>query len=148
MIAARRTHVALFVLVAVLLVAGAAACRNGVPPAADIASLQTSLKAAGLQVGPAATPGKLDAALFTAQSALILASKEQVLAYEFPDDSSAQAAASKVSPDGSGIGTKYVNWSSTPNYYRRGRLIAIYDGKAKPVTDALAAAMGPRFAGG
>ncbi len=146
--AARKASAVLFVLIAAVLVAVAAGCGKNVPPAADIASLQTSLKAAGLQVQAPSTPGLLDAGLFAAQSALIVASKEQVLAYEFPDESAAQAAASKVSPDGSGIGSKYVNWASTPNYYRRGRLIAIYDGKAKPMIDALTAAMGPRFAGG
>ena len=148
MISPRKTSVFLFAVIVVLLVAGATACRKGVPPAADIASLQLSLKAAGLQVQPPAAPGLLDSGLFVAQSALIVASKEKVLAYEFPDESSAQAAASKVSPDGSGIGSKYVNWAVKPNYYRRGKLIAIYDGKAKPMTDALTAAMGPRFAGG
>jgi hypothetical protein len=148
MSAVRRTLLsALFVLplTAPALLAGA--CAGKIPPAQDIASLSKSLGAAGFTVQPPAPAGLLDAGLFEARSVVLMASREKVLAYEFPDEESAQAAAAKVSPDGFGVGSKYVNWATPPSFYRRGKLIAIYEGKTKLVNDALKEAMGPKFAG-
>ncbi len=126
----------------------AAACGGSIPPASDFATLSKSLESAGLSVEPAVKPGPVDSNLFQAPSVLIVASKEGVLAYEFTTASEAAEAASKVSPDGSGIGPKYVNWRSVPNFYRSGRLIVIYDGKQTLINETLTSALGPRFAGG
>jgi hypothetical protein len=125
-----------------------AACARSVPAASDIASLTESLEVAGFAVQAPSQLGPVDAGLFEAEGALVVASKEKLLAFEFSDAATAGEAALRVSPDGSGIGHKYVNWSAVPHYFRSGRLIVIYDGTQKPVLNALAAAMGPVFAGG
>jgi hypothetical protein len=42
-----------------------------------------------------------------------------------------------VSPDGWGIGSKYINWSTAPNYYHNGRMIVINDGDKRLVWKSL-----------
>lgn len=137
-----------FIVALALLSAELTACGKPVPAADSIETLSKSLTAAGLSVQDLAMPDRIDAGLFNTTSALITASREKVLAYEFSSEAEAEAAASKVSPDGSGIGLKYVNWRATPHFYRRGKLIVIYEGEQKLMTDTLSAALGPRFAGG
>jgi hypothetical protein len=146
--AANHRRTTALIVAVTLLFTAVTACDKAVPTADSIESLSKSLTAAGLSVQPAATPDRIDAGLFNTTSALITASREKVLAYEFATEAEAEAAASKVVPDGSGIGLKYVNWRATPHFYRRGKLIVIYEGEQKLMTDTLSAAMGPRFAGG
>jgi hypothetical protein len=129
-------------------VVAAAACGSQIPQAADVPSLSESLRAAGLKVSPPAAMGRLDAALFEAEGSLLVASSEKILAYQFKSEEAATQAAAKVSPDGSGIGNTYVNWSAVPHFYRSGRLIAVYDGEQSLIVSTLAAAMGSPFAGG
>ncbi len=134
-------------IVASLISAISFACSGDIPVATDTESLSTSLSSAGLKVSAPSALGKIDAGLFSASGSKLVASSEELLAYEFATEDDAQAAASTVSPDGMGIGSKYINWTKTPHYFRSGRLIVIYDGKQSLIVDTLTKAMGPMFAG-
>ena len=71
----------------------------------------------------------------------------RLLTYEFEDEAAAQEQVGLVSPDGSGIGNKFVGWRETPHFYTRGRLIVVYLGDDEKMIDALQQALGPQFAG-
>ena len=130
---------------AVLLIA----CGSGkaIPEANSVASLGESLKAAGLRVAGPNPNDVLSSRFFSVPGVQFTASGEIVYAYEFESDDEVAAQRDLVSPDGYGIGLKYVNWTAAPSFYQNGRLIVIYEGEAQLMLDTLVAAMGERFAG-
>ena len=75
------------------------------------------------------------------------ASGQNILAFEFSTLEEAAEQAALVSPDGYGIGLKYVNWSEGPQFFHNGKMIVVYDGSQMLVIDTLTTAMGERFAG-
>jgi len=71
----------------------------------------------------------------------------------YPDETAARAAAARVQPDGRTIldptgELMLVDWKGTPHFFQRGPLLAIYIGDSAEISAALAAALGPPFAGG
>jgi hypothetical protein len=85
--------------------------------------------------------------VFSVPGIEITASGQELLAFEFATIEEAEAQAALVSEDGFGIGLKYINWIDTPQFFRNGRMIVIYDGSQSLVTDTLITSMGERFAG-
>ena len=126
-----------------------AACGSGkaIPEATSVTTLGNSLKAAGMRVEGPNPNDVLSSRFFSVPGVQYVASGEIVYAYEFETDEELAAQRALVSPDGYGIGLKYVNWSVAPSFYQKGRLMVIYDGEARLMLDTLAAAMGERFAG-
>lgn len=144
----RNTRRFLVVALAVCVAALAAACSSVPIPAADSeTSLVAALEAAGLSPGGPAENNPLDARIFSIPGVYYTAADEKVLAYEFASESEASATAAAVSPDGYGVGAKYVGWGGTPHVYVNGRLIAIYIGDTIKIKEALTAAMGEQVAG-
>lgn len=144
----RRPFIALFVLPLALVGAIACGSSSDIPEASSVDELGDALEAAGMRVeGPNANDF-LSASYFSVPGMQYRASGETVFAYEFADDAELAAQKSLVSPDGWGIGSKYIQWLVGPTYYQSGRLIVIYDGEQKLITDTLTAAMGEPFAGG
>ncbi|MCH7982991.1 MAG: hypothetical protein IIC28_03380 [Chloroflexi bacterium] len=128
----------------------AAACSGGgseIEPADSYDSLKAALEAAGMQVDNQGENNFLFSGLFSVSGIELTASGEQILAFEFatPEEASEQAAL--VSEDGYGIGLKYVNWIATPQFFKNGKMIVVYDGSQSLVTSTLIAAMGEQFAG-
>ena len=72
-------------------------------------------------------------------------------AFEYPDWPAAQAAADQIveyeSRTGELTGAP-VNWSATPHFFRKGRLMVLYVGDDRPTADLLKQVLGPQFAGG
>ncbi len=126
-----------------------AACGSGkaIPAANSVATLGESLKAAGLRVEGPNPNDVLSSRFFSIPGVQFKASGEIVYAYEFETDEEVAEQRALVSPDGYGIGLKYVNWTVAPSFYQNGRLIVIYDGEAQLMLDTLVAAMGERFSG-
>ncbi len=85
--------------------------------------------------------------LFSVSGIELSASGEQILAFEFATPEEATDQAALVSDDGYGIGLRYVNWIATPQFYKNGNMIVVYDGSQALVTKTLIAAMGEQFAG-
>ena len=89
----------------------------------------------------------LSAGLFSVPGIEMTASGQDILAFEFSTVEEAAGQAALVSPDGYGIGLKYVNWSDNPQYFLNGKMIVVNDGSQLLVTNTLISAMGARFAG-
>ncbi|MBM3958014.1 MAG: hypothetical protein FJ313_08190, partial [Gemmatimonadetes bacterium] len=89
----------------------------------------------------------LESLFFSVPGVALVVPGGRVLAFEFADEPEAAAQAGLVSPDGSGIGNKYIGWRDAPHFYARGRLVAIYQGDDRKMLYALEEALGPQFAG-
>lgn len=73
---------------------------------------------------------------------------EDVLVFEFVGPNTAEAVASTVSPDGSTVNGRPIDWPATPHFYLSGQVIALYLGDSIDVILAIEQIMGPQFAGG
>lgn len=128
----------------------AVACSSSggeVEPADSYDSLSAALNAAGMKVGEQVENNFLFAGLFSVPGIEMTASGQDILAFEFATEEEAVEQAGLVSPDGYGIGLKYINWADTPQFFRNGRMIVVYDGSQSLVIETLMTAMGERFAG-
>jgi hypothetical protein len=127
----------------------AIACSGGgdIEPADSYETLSAALESAGMSVGDLKENKFLFSDVFSVPGIEITASGQELLAFEFATIEEAEAQAALVSEDGFGIGLKYVNWIDTPQFFRNGRMIVIYDGSQSLVTDTLITSMGERFAG-
>ncbi len=128
----------------------AVACAGSDPeigPADSYVSLTTALEAAGMQVDNQGENKFLFSGLFSVSGIELLASGEQLLAFEFATPEEATEQAALVSDDGYGIGLKYINWIATPQFFKNGNMIVVYDGSQTLVTTTLIASMGEQFAG-
>ena len=128
-------------------IALAAACDGSINPADDVASLLKSLEQAGFGTPEQQATNVLESRFFSVPGIALVVPGRRVLAFEFADEPEAAAQAGLVSPDGSGIGNKFVGWRDTPHFFSRGRLIVIYQGDDQKMLDALEQALGPQFAG-
>ena len=133
-----------FSLVAIVCTGGGG---GDIEPADSYDSLTVALEAAGMKVENQGENNFLFSGLFSVSGIELSASGEQILAFEFatPEEASEQAAL--VSDDGYGIGLKYINWIATPQFFKNGNMIVVYDGSQSLVTSTLIAAMGEQFAG-
>lgn len=128
----------------------AAACSgggSGIEPADTYDSLSAALEAAGMKVENQGENKFLFSNLFSVPGIELSASGEQVLAFEFATPEEANEQAALVSDDGYGVGHKYINWIATPQFFRNGNMIVVYDGSQSLVTTTLISAMGEQFAG-
>ena len=126
------------------------ACSGGggdIEPAVSYDSLSAALEAAGMKVDNQGENKFLFSGLFSVSGIELSASGEQILAFEFATPEEATDQAALVSDDGYGIGLRYVNWIATPQFYKNGNMIVVYDGSQALVTKTLIAAMGEQFAG-
>lgn len=142
-----RRLLTIFLLTLAATALSACGSSGEIPPADSVETLAKSLGAAGLRVDGPQPNGLLASHYFSVPGVVFEASGETVHAYEFEDDAELAAQRDLVSPDGWGIGAKYINWTSGPSYFQNGRLIVIYDGEKQLVRETLTAAMGQRFAG-
>lgn len=129
------------------IVALACSSSGEISEATTVESLGKALKAAGMRVDGPDQNGLLAANYFSVPGVQYTASGETLFVYEFETDEETMAQKDLVSPDGWGIGLKYINWTVAPSYYQNGRMIVIYDGEQDLVKNTLVAAMGERFAG-
>jgi hypothetical protein len=83
--------------------------------------------------------------IFSVPGIRLMASGQELLAFEFATAEEVSAQADLVSVDGYGIGLKYINWIEEPQYFLNGRTIVVYDGAQSLVIDTLVAAMGEQF---
>lgn len=127
------------------------ACNSSggeIPEADSVLTLGEALEAAGLRVNGPLDNDFLSARYFSIPGVQFDVSGEMVLAYEFDTDDEVTTQRELVSPDGWGIGSKYINWTVGPNYYQNGRLLVVYDGEEQAVLETLNLAMGQPFSSG
>ncbi len=131
---------------AALAIAIACSSSKEIPEATTVESLGRALESAGMRVDGPNENDLLSANYFSVPGAQYTASGETVFVYEFETESEMASQRDLVSPDGWGIGLKYIQWTVAPSYYQNGNLIVIYDGDKSLVMDTLVAAMGEPFA--
>lgn len=113
-------------------------------PVRDYVSLVDALRAAGATVEPV---GEVTQPFFAVSGWMIRVNDGDVQVFEYEDEVAAEADATRVSPDGSAIGTTSILWVGSPHFFRTGRLIALYVGDEPNVLDLLQSVLGPQFAG-
>jgi hypothetical protein len=108
------------VLIALALISVfAIACSGGgdIEPADSYDSLAAALESAGMNIDELSENKFLFSGLFSVPGVEFTASGQMILACEFATLEEANEQAALVSPDGSGIGLKYINWSNDPQYF-------------------------------
>ena len=73
---------------------------------------------------------------------------DDVLVFEFVGPNTTAAFAATVSPDGSTINGRVIDWPATPHFFTSGRVIVLYLGNNTQVLLAISDVMGAQFAGG
>ena len=129
-------------LVAFSIIAVACSSVSDIEPADSYVSLSAALDAAGMKVEEQVENNFLFAGLFSVPVIEMTASGQDILAFEFSTVEEAAEQTALVSPDGYGIGLKYVNWSDNPQYFLNGKMIVVDDGSQSLVTKMLISAMG------
>ena len=84
---------------------------------------------------------------FSAPGRVVFANDVPLNVFEYPSPEAAAADAAQISPTGQHRLVR-ITWISTPRFYGRGRLIAVYVGCASDIVSALDTAMGVAFAVG
>jgi hypothetical protein len=118
-----------------------------------LAALVSHLRSHGVTVvigDPVSEP------FFSAPGRLLVVNGQDVQALRFETPAAATAAAGAVSPDGYSVGPSeegvttvtQIDWSGTPHFYRRERLIVLYVGDDVATQELLRAVLGSPFAGG
>ena len=103
------------------------------------------LRAAGAKVE---RRGSVSQPFFSPRGQILAVNGEDVQIFLYPTAAAAGREASRVSPDGSGVGTSMVSWIGTPHFFRKNNLIVLYVGDDAGVLRALGAVLGAQFAGG
>ena len=91
--------------------------------------------------------GTVSQPFFVPEGKVIAVDGYEVQVFEFSNEGDAISAAETISADGSSIGTSMVLWVEAPHFYRSGKLIVLYVGEQDTLVGALAAVLGPQFAG-
>ena len=73
---------------------------------------------------------------------------ESVQVFGYATKAAAEADASRVTADGTTIGTSKPTWIATPHFFRSGKLIVLYLGSNQDIVDLLQTTLGNQFAGG
>jgi hypothetical protein len=110
----------------------------------NLSGLIAGLRQAGATV---ATGEEVSQPFFSVKGRILKVDGEDVQAFSYRDESSAQREAGQVSPNGSTVGTTKVGWMAPPHFHHKGLLIALYVGETASVKTALQTVLGPQFAG-
>ncbi len=113
-------------------------------PVRDYVSLIDNLRAAGAMVRPM---GEVSQPFFSVTGYKITLNGGEVQVFEYKDAAAADADAAQVSPDLKVVGNTMVEWVGPPHLYKKGRLLALYEGESSAVVTVLESVLGPQFAG-
>lgn len=109
----------------------------------DIASLLVALQAEGVTVAG----DTVSQPFFDVEGQIITVNDNDIQVFEFMDNSTAQRAATMISPDGSSVGTSTMMWVEPPHFYQAGRLIVLYVGNNEDMLSILSRVVGEQIAG-
>jgi hypothetical protein len=130
--------------ISIALAWGVSCTRGPAASPTDYRSLVDALQAEGATVEPG---GAVAQPFFAVEPQVITVNGAQVQVYEFTDTASAEAAAARVSADGSTVGSTMITWIAPPHFYRSGRLVVLYVGDNEVVLSLLQSVLGEQFAG-
>jgi hypothetical protein len=114
------------------------------PSVTDLSTLIARLRAAGASVGQ---PSSLAQSPFTVQGNDLRVNGAEVQVFEYPADNAAQAEAAQLSPDGTTLAGKALNWPETPHVFQKGRLLIVYPGSDVNVLNPLEFVLGREITG-
>ncbi len=129
------------------------------PPKDDVEDLYDQLDrvdpGTGLLIDPLLATGAkvkvtgevVSEGIFSVDGSVFEVNGERVQVMNYGDAAALEAEATRISPDGSSVGTTMVMWVGSPHFFRTESLIALYVGESPTVIEALAKVMGPQFAG-
>lgn len=112
----------------------------------ELLQLAQKLRAHGPTV--VLTKEKISQPFFSVRGRIIKIDGEALQVFEYATPSAADADASRVSADGTTIGTSKPAWMATPHFFKSGKLIVLYIGGNQTIVDILRTALGNQFAGG
>lgn len=143
-----RLPVQAFSLVVLMFVAISCGNTNPVGPS-EVGSTDTLISALQQQ-GSTVVRGELlprDSNPFFSTNAQVVRVNTGVInVFEYPSIAAAESDASKVSGDGSAVGSTKITWVGPPHFYKSGRLIVLYAGNDAAVLQVLEAVLGRPFA--
>jgi hypothetical protein len=141
----KKGYLALIITVVTLLIYGASCTTKGpTTSTTDYASLIVNLQDAGATIEQ---QGEVIQPFFSVSGQSIKVNGEDIQVFEYQSDAGAESEAALVSPDGSSIGTSIPFWIGPPHFYKSGKIIVLYIGENKAVTDLLQELLGSQFAG-
>ena len=111
----------------------------------DYASLLDELRRVGATVEP---NGEVEQPFFSVKGQILNVNGNMVQVFEYTSMEEAEAQAALVALDGSSIGTHMATWMGRPNFFKAGKIIALYVGEEALTLDHLSQALGLPFAGG
>jgi hypothetical protein len=110
--------------------------------------LTQELRSHGLMVAEAGMQPLASFPFFSAPALrLTVNGNNHVHVFEYPTKALATTEAAKVAPAGTPVGSTQITWVSPPRFYTRDTIIVLYVGTDAAVIRALAAVLGPPFAG-
>ena len=112
----------------------------------ELAQLTEKLRALGATV--TVTKEKVSQPFFSVPGRIIKINGEALQVFEYATPSAVDVDASRVSADGTTVGTSQPTWMATPHFFKSGKLIVLYVGGNQTVVDLLRNAQGNQFAGG
>ena len=96
----------------------------------------------------AVTKEKVSQPFFSAPGRIFTVNGEALQVFEYATPSAVDVDASRVSADGTTIGTSKPTWMATPHFFKSGKLIVLYVGGNQTIVDLLRKTLGNQFAGG
>ena len=112
----------------------------------ELVRLAGKLRAQGATV--ALTGEKVTQPFFSVSGRIIKINGEALQVLEYASPSAADAEASRVSADGTTIGTSKPTWMATPHFFKSGKVIVLYIGGNQTTINLLRTVLGNQFAGG
>ncbi len=73
---------------------------------------------------------------------------DDVLVFEFGGPVTTEEVESVISPDGTTVNGRVIDWPATPHFFANGRVVVLYLGDNPQVIFGLEQIMGPQVAGG
>lgn len=115
----------------------------------DYAAFVSAIKADGW---PVEETGATSGSIFSGNGHIIKINGVEVQVFEYADTAALDQQAANISPDGSKItgtrGEAIVDWVDMPHFFKKGRILVVYVGRADGTLSALNAVLGNQFAGG
>ena len=108
--------------------------------------LTENLRAQGGTV--ALTRERVSQPFFPVAGRIININGEALQVFEYATPAAASAQATRVSADGTTIGTSKPTWMATPHFFKSGKLIVFYIGGNLTIVELLRTTLGSQFAGG
>jgi hypothetical protein len=98
-----------------------------------------ALRAAGATVEPIE---EVEQAFFSVKGQKISVNGAEIQVFEYENEAARESDSDLISTDGTNVGTSMITWVDQPNFWGKGRIIALYVGKDQALIDLLNGVLG------